>query len=138
MVAHLIHKNQNQADGENSPALIRREKHMKTTVTRSDFHAAFNQVRPDQFSRDARNALFDWLSEIEQDTGEEMELDVVSICCDWTEYASAVEAAEAYGWEADEPTDERSDMSDREAMAFLSEETTVLDTDSGSVLVLNF
>lgn len=112
---------------------------MKETVTQSRFLEAFRQVRPNQFSRNALVALFDYLDQLEQDLGEEQELDVIAICCDWTEYRDAIEAAEAYGWEApDVPEgEERDDTSDRLALEFLQDNTHVVDFEGG-VLVLNF
>jgi len=59
---------------------------MKTTVNVSDFRDAFRQAgRQDQFSYEGLGLLFNHLEEIEQDTREEMELDVVAICCDFSE-----------------------------------------------------
>jgi len=112
---------------------------MKTTVTQSDFVSTFQRYDEsrDQFSYEARCALFDYYEQLEQDTGEEIEFDTVAICCDWTEYTSAVEAAEAYGWQADEPQDERSDTSEREALIYLNDNTQVIELASG-VIVLNF
>ena len=112
---------------------------MKITITQSDFVSAFksNSERKNQFSYEALCALFDHYEEYEQNLGEQIELDVVAICCDWAEYASAVEAAEAYGWQADEPQDERSDTSEREALIFLGDNTQVIELASG-VIVLNF
>ncbi len=65
---------------------------MKTTVTESDFKQAFrNYDRQDNFTWAGISALFDYLEEYEQDTGEEMELDVIALCCDFTEYADLEE-----------------------------------------------
>jgi len=59
---------------------------MKTTVSNSDFHDAFRSYdRMENFSYEGRNLLFDFLEEMESDTGEEMELDVIAICCDFNE-----------------------------------------------------
>ncbi len=112
---------------------------MKETVTESRFLDVFRQVRPNQFSRPALVALFDYLDQLEQDLGEEQELDVISICCDWTEYKDAIEAAEAYGWEAPDVAEgeERDDTSDRKALEYLNDQTHVVEFDGG-VLVLNF
>lgn len=111
---------------------------MKQTVTESMFRDAFWAIRPENFSYEALGALWEYYDQCEQDTGEELELDVVAICCDWTEYASVEEAAEAYGWEREEPQDERSDTNDRKAMEFLTDETTVLELSNGGVVVLNY
>ena len=104
---------------------------MKTTINQSDFVSAFkgNSERKDQFSYGALCALFEHYDEIEQHTGDEIELDVVAICCDWTEYATALEAAQAYGFEGDEGD---------KPFYFLTNKTTVLMLDCGSVVVLNF
>ena len=70
---------------------------MKTTVTRHDFHDAFRRMgREDQFSYEGLNALFEYLEEYEESTGEELELDVIALCCDYAEYSSLDEIIEEY------------------------------------------
>ena len=112
---------------------------MKETVTESRFLEVFRQVRPNQFSRPALVALFDYLDQLEQDLGEETEFDVIALCCEWTEYKDPIEAAEACGWEAPEipEGEERDDTSDRKALEFLADQTHVVEFEGG-VLVLNF
>ena len=59
---------------------------MKTTVSRYDFERAFVDAgRKDQFSYQALGLLFDYFEQYEEDTGEEIELDVVAVCCDYSE-----------------------------------------------------
>ena len=59
---------------------------MKQTVNNSAFHDAFvSYGRTDNFSYEARDMLFDYFESIERDTGEEIELDVIAICCEYTE-----------------------------------------------------
>jgi hypothetical protein len=66
---------------------------MKQTIGFTQFSDAFRAYdRYDQFGYDALKALFDYLEELEQDIGEEMELDVIALCCDWTAYPSATAA----------------------------------------------
>jgi hypothetical protein len=110
---------------------------MKTTVYRSDFIEAFRRIRPEQFSPAALVALFDHLEEVDRESETEMELDVIALCCDWAEYPNAIEAAEAYGWESEGKGDEKADLSDREALEYLQDETTVLEFE-GDVLVQNY
>lgn len=43
-----------------------------------------------------KKALFDYLEEYEQSTGEEIEFDIVAICCDFTEYADIEEIKANY------------------------------------------
>ena len=58
---------------------------MKTTVSVYDFHQAFKELRPNNFSYAGLNILYDYFEEYERDTGEELEMDVIAICCDFTE-----------------------------------------------------
>ena len=58
---------------------------MKTTVDFNDFRHSFNAIRPDNFSREGLEQLFDYFESYEQDTGEEIELDVIAICCEYSE-----------------------------------------------------
>ncbi len=111
---------------------------MKETVTESRFIQAFATLRPNQFSRPALIALFDYLEQLEQELGEEQELDVIVLCTEWTEYPDAVAAAEAYGWKAPEipEGEERDDTSDRKALEFLADQMHL--EFEGGVLVLNF
>jgi len=112
---------------------------MKETVTESRFLDVFRQVRPNQFSRPALVALFDYLGELEREAEDETEFDPIGICCEWTEYRDAIAAAEVYGWEAPEipEGEERDDTSDRKALEFLQDQTHVVEFDGG-ILVLNF
>lgn len=59
---------------------------MKTTVYESDFLREFKEYgREDNFSFEGLRTLFDYLESWEQDTGEEIELDVISLCGDYRE-----------------------------------------------------
>jgi predicted ArsR family transcriptional regulator len=55
------------------------------TLTRSEFADAFLSLRPDNFSYAGLDALFDYLEEYSDSTGEPFELDVIAICCDFSE-----------------------------------------------------
>ena len=60
---------------------------MKQTINEYGFMQAFIDFgRKENFSPSALRALFDYYTDIEDGTGEEIELDVIGICCDWCEY----------------------------------------------------
>ena len=60
---------------------------MKTTVSNSDFHDRFRTMgRENQFTYEAKNALFDYLKRYEEDCEQEVELDVIALCCEYDEY----------------------------------------------------
>jgi len=59
---------------------------MHTTVNFSDFTRAFHDYgRADNFSYAGLRALFDYLEDYEDSCGEPLELDVIALCCDYTE-----------------------------------------------------
>jgi hypothetical protein len=59
---------------------------MKTDVSYYDFREAFaNHDRIDQFTPAGLEMLYTFLIDFEADTGEEMTLDVIAFCCEFTE-----------------------------------------------------
>lgn len=72
---------------------------MKQTITHvGQFRRAFHAFdRQDQFSHEALELLFDYFEELDPD----MELDVVAICCDYSE-DSPEDIAAAYSLENEE------------------------------------
>ena len=104
---------------------------MKTTVNFYAFSEAFN-IRKDSFSYDGLKALFEYLESYEEDTGEEMELDVIALCCEYSEYDSALEAATEYGYEAEEGEDE--DDQEQAALEYLQERTQVIEFSGGVII----
>ena len=78
---------------------------MIQTITVSDFRTAFHQCgRGNQFSYEALGLIFDYIEEFEDSTGEQVELDVIAICCEWSE-DSPENIADQYGIEVDDPED---------------------------------
>tara|TARA_R110000744_G_scaffold109286_1_gene206607 strand:+ start:231 stop:545 length:315 start_codon:yes stop_codon:yes gene_type:complete len=60
---------------------------MIDTVNKYEFIDAFNKMgRGEQFSHFGLIALFDYLEMLEDDIGEPIELDVIAICCEYSEY----------------------------------------------------
>lgn len=56
------------------------------TLNVYQFRDAFRAAgRKDQFSYEALGALFDYLEQYSEDIGEPFEMDVIAICCDWSE-----------------------------------------------------
>lgn len=108
---------------------------MKTTVSAIDFIDSFRRMgRADQFSPTALRALFGHIEELEADTGEEYELDVIALCCEWQEFKTAFEAAVEYGYDQE---DEDEDAREEAALDWLREQTQVVEFDGG-VLVMGF
>ena len=65
---------------------------MKETINQSQFIDRFKEMnRKNNFSYEGKKALFEYLTDLEEDTGQETELDIISICCDYNEYENIKE-----------------------------------------------
>lgn len=71
---------------------------MKQTVNNWAFHDAFKGTQyENNFSFKGLDALFEYLEQYEEDTDTEIELDVTSLCCDYTE-SSLVDVLKEYDY----------------------------------------
>ena len=70
---------------------------MISTINQYDFVDAFKRLRPNNFSYEGLLALFDWFEELEDQGNEQMELDLIAICCDFSEYENLKEFQNDYG-----------------------------------------
>ena len=105
---------------------------MKITLNTNDIVNHLLRDTNAKWSRDGAYALAEHLEEMEELTGEEMELDVVAIRCDFSEYPTAAEAAEEYGWAPDET--EYDDANEAAALDWLSDRTSVISFDGGVII----
>lgn len=98
-------------------------------ISESDFIKEFqNMGRGTQFTNDGLVALYNYLENVSEDTGEKIELDVIALCCEYTEYASLEDLQEVYP--------------NIESMEQLNEKTTVIEVDdamkTGAFIIANF
>ena len=69
---------------------------MYQQINFNDFERAFVSMgRENQFTYTGKKELFDWLECLED--GKNIELDVISLCCEFTEYESIKEFQKDYG-----------------------------------------
>jgi hypothetical protein len=110
---------------------------MKQTVNNTDFHSAFGYMnRLNNFTYEARNALFDYLEQLEEDTGVEYELDVIALCCTYSQdtWQDIVDNyhIDLDGFDTDEEKIEA-------VKNYLEDYTTVIDSfDDGTILYAAF
>lgn len=111
---------------------------MKQTVYFQDFVDAFRRFdRYEAFGYDGLRIIFDYLEQYEQDGGEELELDVIAICCDYNMMHYS-DIARDFQIDLDGLDDE---IDQKQAvMDYLCDNTTVLDsTDDGcNIVFANF
>jgi len=93
---------------------------MYTNVNEFAFMKAFKDMnRMDNFSPEGLRALFAFFEQLEDDTGEPMDLDVIAICCDFSE----------------EPLEDVLENYSLESLDELNDDTVVVaELDSGNVV----
>uniref|UniRef100_A0A6M3LBD9 Uncharacterized protein n=1 Tax=viral metagenome TaxID=1070528 RepID=A0A6M3LBD9_9ZZZZ len=106
---------------------------MYQTVNFYDFERAFVTAnRADSFSYHGKRALFDYLEELGDSGGADIELDVVAICCDFSEYKSALEAVADYDFTPLQYCDD--EETEENALKWLQDQTTALSFDGGVII----
>ena len=104
---------------------------MKQDVNKSQFADAFRSAgRQDQFSYAGLNALFGYLENLGDDIGEEIELDVIALCCEYSEHKSALDAVADYSFDVE-------GESEQSALAYLRDNTNVIEFEGG-IIIQNF
>ena len=94
---------------------------MKVTIGVNDFLDAWRtSTRDKQFSYEGKLALFEMFEEVEDDIGEEIELDIIGICCEFAEYINLAAVLEDYKY--------------IETMEDLKENTAVIEFDGGIII----
>ena len=98
-------------------------KTMKQTVYLNDFIDAFQKIRPDNFSYEGLEILYDYLEEFYSDASTELELDVIGLCCEYSE-STYQEIAKDYDIAKDE--DLNPEDIPQTVIDYLNDNTTIL------------
>jgi hypothetical protein len=93
---------------------------MKQTINFSQFTDQFQAVRPDNFTYEGLRALYDYFEKWGEDCGGDIELDVIAISCEFTEYED-LEGIQA-------------NYSDIEDITDLRNHTRVIEFDTGIII----
>ena len=106
------------------------------TLGQGDFVQLFKESsRKDQFSAEALEAIFNYLDTYSEETGENVEFDIVGICCDWAEMTWA-EIASSYDVDLSQCTD--NDERIGEVEDFLCKNTQYCELSNGSFVFVQF
>ena len=100
---------------------------MKETITKYQFIDWFRSSDNyrNNFSYDGLGALFDYIEELENDMGEDIEFDPIALCCEYCEYESFEEL--------------KDDYDDIESIDDLQDWTTVINIpDSDGIIIQQF
>ena len=97
---------------------------MYQTINKSDFRDAFQKMgRASQFSYEGLGSLYDYLEEMGDETNG-VELDVIALCCEFSEYKNLKELQENYSYIA--------------SMEDLGNNTSVIMIDDDSFIIQNY
>jgi hypothetical protein len=106
---------------------------MKQTINLSQFRDAFVN-RPNNFSYEGLEILFNWFEEYDNDNGIETELDPIGICCEYIEMTPQ-EVLEEY----DTDIDPQSNDLLNEVFEWLNDETMALGiTPQGTIVFASY
>jgi hypothetical protein len=108
---------------------------MKTTVYFSEFCDYFRKIRPDNFSYEGLRILFDYIADIDNSCGEESELDVIGLCCEFSEASWEVIASD-YSIEID--TNENDDEQKAQVLDFLADQGVLVGETDHSIIYRQF
>ena len=72
-------------------------------------------------------ALHEWLTDLAEDIGEPIELDIIALCCEWSHYTDIVAAAAEYL-----SPDELDELHTDDLPGWFRDRTTVLELDNGA------
>lgn len=98
---------------------------IKKYVSFYDFCDSFSDTYKDNFSYHGKRALYDYLEQLSDDMGEDIELDTVALCCEYSEYDTALEAyKDHHTGTLDIEGDE--DEMEEQAMEWLQDNTQVI------------
>jgi len=95
---------------------------MKQTINFYQFRDAFMNLRPNNFSYEGLTVLWEYFEQYEESTSTEIELDVIAICCDYTE-STIEEVLNNYGLNSLEE---------------LEEQTIVIPVNEDEIIYLNY
>lgn len=113
---------------------------MKTAVSRYDFERAFVDAdRKENFSYEGLGLLFAYFEDLEESMDEEIELDVIAICCEYAE-DTVLDIARSYSIDlngADPEDEDYEDQCRQIVFDYLSDNTSVVgDTADGFVYAI--
>ena len=108
---------------------------MKTTVYFSGFCDYFHKIRPDNFSYEGLRVLFDYIADIDNSCGQESELDVIGLCCDFAE-SDWITIAADYSIELDKNQSE--DEQKVQVLDFLADQGVLIGETDNSIVYRQF
>jgi hypothetical protein len=111
---------------------------MKTTLTTTQAASMLADDQNSSFTRLGAFALVEYLEQMEEDCGEEIEFDYIAIRCDYSEYESLQEWAKDYfsAWRSDLSIDNdmQDDGIDDKIREYINDHGQLIEFDGGIIV----
>lgn len=107
---------------------------MKTTLSTQEAAELLQNDTYAGWSRAGAIALVEYIEQLEADTGTELEFDRVALRCDFTEYESLVEWADAYGADLVEAPEDDDDERDEAIRDYIQARGVLIEFDGGVIV----
>ena len=121
---------------------------MYSATTRNEFIDTFRAMGrmktreggEGNFTIEALNALFNYLEQWEEETGEAVEFDVIALCCQFAEYDSAMDAVYEINADVYRDVTENNDPEtvEENLLDWLHDQTTVIGFPGGIIIDSEF
>ena len=111
---------------------------MIKTISQNEFINDFrnSETYKNNFTYEGLEALFNYFEELEDSIGKQIEFDMVSICCEYTEYENLKEAYNEYGGYG-MSGEELGEVSEDDMHIYFEDRTQVIEF-YGGVIIQNF
>jgi len=114
---------------------------MKQNIGFNQFLDAFPESYKNNFTYNGKKALFEYLEQLEDDIGKEIECDIIAFCCEYGEYKNLKEYLQSYSSDIDKAEYEENDDLEGYEKAVLEEirdKTTLIMIDEESFIIGQF
>jgi len=132
-------KSRNRRDAVITRAIERttKENKMKQTVNVYDFRDAFAKMGRTNFTYDGLGILFEYLENLEDELGEEIEFDPIGLCCEYVEMTRD-EIIDDYDLDRSEFIDPDDEDDNQLIFDWLSDRTSVVGETATTILFEQF
>lgn len=113
-------------------------------ISQSEFIRQFAQMnRENQFSYNGKCALYDYLTDLEEDTIQKIELDIIALCCEYAEFKNLKEYLENYSTDInksdfEEENDFNAEKYEEAVLKEIQEKTTLIKVDDESFIIQQY
>lgn len=91
------------------------------TLSMSNFVDRIRKIRPENFTYDGLEALYAYLENLSEDTGQDIEFDPIGLCCEYAEYKNLAELQQNY-----EHIDSMEDLEAETLVIMINEESLII------------